>query len=430
MIKRQTLRRRAILCILIAALISPLASNHHTAQAEPPNQRFPVGWRGDGSGRFESAQPPTEWGGVDSRNIAWRADVGESFSSPIVVGHRIFVMAEPHWLVCVNRSNGKELWRKSNTADDLSRPDEFPSTLPKTSCGYTTPTPTSDGRHVYMMLGTGIAACYDLEGKRRWIRFIDEKPGDQYGQSSSPLLIGDKLILHLNSLIALDTATGKEAWRNRKAWPGYGSPIATRVGNVELVVTAKGDVFRATDGRMVMSEIATTDYSTPIAHDRTIYFLDAAASALRLPEELRETNEPDELWYELLDGEFYASPVYHNGLIYAVNRTAHLSALDAAMGKAVWDKQLTLPVARELPPEGEARDNRRVLPSVFPSVTLAGEHLYVSNDTGHTVVLACGREYRKVASNSLDQGSPAAIVAADSQLFVRSGKQLLCIQTR
>ena len=31
----------------------------------------------------------------------------------VVVGDRIFVMADPDWLVCVNAVSGKELWRRS-----------------------------------------------------------------------------------------------------------------------------------------------------------------------------------------------------------------------------------------------------------------------------------------------------------------------------
>ena len=55
--------------------------------------------------------------------------------------------------------------------------------------GYSSPTPATDGRNVYVLFGTGVAACYDLEGNRKWARVV-EKPTHGYGHSASPLLIG------------------------------------------------------------------------------------------------------------------------------------------------------------------------------------------------------------------------------------------------
>ena len=31
--------------------------------------------------------------------------------------------------------------------------------------GYSSPTPVSDGQNVFVLFGTGVAACYDLDGK-------------------------------------------------------------------------------------------------------------------------------------------------------------------------------------------------------------------------------------------------------------------------
>ncbi|MBC7856544.1 MAG: hypothetical protein IAF94_24195 [Pirellulaceae bacterium] len=49
--------------------------------------------------------------------------------------------------------------------------------------GFTMPTPVSDGEKVYVWIGTGIAACFDLDGNRQWMTRI--YPGDvTYGSSS------------------------------------------------------------------------------------------------------------------------------------------------------------------------------------------------------------------------------------------------------
>src|SRR5262245_14408972 len=72
----------------------------------------PVGWRGDGTGRFPDAKPPSEWG--KDRNVLWKVALpGTSFGSPIVVGDNVLVVSDPGDLLCVRRSDGKLLWKKS-----------------------------------------------------------------------------------------------------------------------------------------------------------------------------------------------------------------------------------------------------------------------------------------------------------------------------
>ena len=51
--------------------------------------------------------------------------------------------------------------------------------------GFTTPSPVRDGKHVWVWCGNGVAACYDLDGKRQWItRLIT----NELSYSSAPAL--------------------------------------------------------------------------------------------------------------------------------------------------------------------------------------------------------------------------------------------------
>ena len=60
-----------------------------------------TGWRGDGSGRFTKAQPPTKWS-KDSENILWKAELQKGYSSPVLSGGRIFVTAQPAEVICID----------------------------------------------------------------------------------------------------------------------------------------------------------------------------------------------------------------------------------------------------------------------------------------------------------------------------------------
>src|SRR5258706_5176899 len=213
-------RRDSHHALLLLGLILYLA--RAATAAQPPSTRS-FGWRGDGSGRFPEANPPIEWDGDSGKNILWKTKVGLSkFSSPVFVNGKIFVVAEPAQLICVDAENGKVLWTRTNGFADL--PVKAEPKPPRGEQGNTTPTPVSDGRFVYAAFGSGIVACYDLDGRRRWIQYIDAPPGLDYGRSCSPALVGGKLLVSVHHLFALDATTGKIIWKNETVLERHGTP--------------------------------------------------------------------------------------------------------------------------------------------------------------------------------------------------------------
>ena len=173
------------LLMLIATCGMVQGAGADAADPGPPPGR-PVGWRGDGSGLYPSAEPPTRWSAKE--NVLWKTEVGRGSSSPIVVGSRVLLTAEPDLLVCVDAATGKELWRKAHRLSDL--PAERNARRPGQSGDYgdATPTPVSDGRWVWVFLNTGIVACYDLEGTCRWMNWYDMRLATNYGRTASPVL--------------------------------------------------------------------------------------------------------------------------------------------------------------------------------------------------------------------------------------------------
>ena len=77
-----------------------------------------IGWRTDTTGYYPDATPPLTWG--PDTNVAWATDMPSwSDSTPVIAGDRIFVTAEPFWLLCVNKADGKVLWKKSHETEKL-----------------------------------------------------------------------------------------------------------------------------------------------------------------------------------------------------------------------------------------------------------------------------------------------------------------------
>jgi len=442
-----------------------------------------VGWRGDGTGVYPDAQPPVKWSATE--NVLWKTPLpGKSNASPILVGDRIFVCAEPSTLLCVSAKDGAILWSGSTTyadaapenarqqaladqakADSLRRkvreletaqaevsealgktPDDAALKAklaklegegkdasealkalasyvpPKTSddTGYASPTPTSDGKQVYVAFGTGIVACYDLEGHRRWARRLETQPSEYseprlYGVPESPLLAGGWLLVHLLKLTALDPAAGKTLWE-AEAGVHFASPVRVRVGDTEAVLTACGDVFRLGDGKVLATKVWPSEglpletCCSPVVPGDTAYLVGKGGGAVRLKPSSDGRIVAETLWEaKTVRGWCVGSPVCADGLLYALI-DGRFTVLDAADGKTVYKQALF---------KGKC----------YSSVALAGPYLYASSNEGETVVIKPGREYQEVARNTLEPFT-SSLFFSGTRLYVRGQTHLYCIGTR
>jgi outer membrane protein assembly factor BamB len=381
-----------------------------------------VGWRGDGTGRFPEAEPPVQWGGSEKKNILWEAPVGKSQSSPVVVGDRIFVTAEQDLLLCVDRKSGRVLWRQDNGFRALppglaAAPKRWPA---GPGGGYSIPTPVADGTSVYVVHATGIVVCHGFDGSRRWIRYFNAPQVTEFGRSASPLLVDGKLLVSISSLLALDPRTGETLWEAPEAKPSYGTPSATRIGDVAVVLTPNGDCVRVSDGKLLATKLGSTTFSSPLVHDGVVYFADSPTVAVQIPIQSAEPIQFRKLWEnEDPEGDFYASPICHDGVLCCVSNEGVLYALDAKTGGTVYRRELDIRSMSGKPGVEPA--------NLYASVTLVGKHLLVVNDAGQALVLAPGREYKEVARSWLGDGSGASPVAEGKHLFLRGRSKLYCI---
>jgi hypothetical protein len=54
--------------------------------------------------------------------------------------------------------------------------------------GEAAPAPVSDGQHVYALYGSGVAACFDLDGNRKWTTVVNVR-NSEHGYAASPSLV-------------------------------------------------------------------------------------------------------------------------------------------------------------------------------------------------------------------------------------------------
>ncbi|MSQ95297.1 MAG: hypothetical protein EXR98_12170 [Gemmataceae bacterium] len=274
------------------------------------------------------------------------------------------------------------------------------------TAGYSQCTPVSNGKQVFVMYGNCLVACYDLDGTRRWLKLLEHSTAD-YGHGSSPTLVGDTLLVHYTDLVALDIKDGSERWRI-KMRPLHGTSIPTRIDGADVVMTPTGAIVRVADGKIVADKLGQCGENAPILHDQIAYFIAGGARAVRLPSSSSEKVES--LWKANVKGAGYwfSSPIYHDGLIYAVSASGPFSVLDAMTGKLVYDIRLEF--------DGQ----------VYPSICLAGKYVYVSSDNGMTIVLEPGREYKEIARNTLETFRSTPVFEG-RRMYVRTLKHLWCL---
>ena len=120
---------------------------------------------------------------------------------------------------------------------------------------------------------------------------------------------------------------------------------------------------------------------------------------------------PTALWQasSIAGDRYYATPLVHDGLVYAINQAKNLTVLEAATGKRVYERKL-----------------EHIDGIVYPSQTLGGQNIYISGEKGSTLVLKPGREYAEVARNSLEPFRSCPVFIG-KRMYLRGRQNLWCI---
>ncbi len=367
-------------------------------------------FRGSHYGAYPQAKIPLEWS--DKTKAQWSIQTGEGYGSPVITGNHALITSEPDKLHCIDIKNGKLLWTNSNGLDQLPKDQVANAPELSTECGFATPSPYTDGKRVWVNYGTGVVACYDLQGKRQWIKYINKEAVNEYGRSASPVMADGKLIVTITHLIALDPETGKTLWEQDKSVEAYGTPAVSKIEGKDVLITPSGQIIDASTGKIITENMGSTENGSPVIHNGVVYFCDMETSAWALPKKL--IDKPKQIWLAELSGEFFGSPVLHKNILYCISNDGTLYALDANNGKIHYEEILV---------EG---DMAIEFDEIYPSLVLANDMLLVTNNPGDTAVIKPGPQCQRIRVNKLAPGSGSTPAVAGNALFIHSGTQLFC----
>jgi outer membrane protein assembly factor BamB len=224
-------------------------------------------------------------------------------------------------------------------------------------------------------------------------------------------LLDGKLIVHFKDLVALDLATGKEAWRVPLS-ASHASPVAGRVGQEQVIISPTGALVRARDGKVLAKGSFRSTQSSPVQQGDMIFIFGRTVEAHRVSQNDKDKIKVSLLWEHDGEGDRHhiPSPLLHDGLLYGATTGGFLEVLDANTGKRVFRQRLGL---------GQ----------IYSSVTQAGDYLYVFDTRGKAVVFKPGRRFQKVALNQLE-GTGSCPVFQGDNLYLRGGKNLYCLSNK
>jgi outer membrane protein assembly factor BamB len=326
-------------------------------------------------------------------------------------------------LVCIDRDSGGILW-VTNCAAAPSVAERWAS-APAT---LATPTPVTDGEHIYAHFGGVGAYCVDFTGRVVW--GYDDPVPPAHWAASSPLLWRDLLILTYDvekqSLtVALDKQTGAVRWQaNRTAsiermkfflLDAYSTPIVVQhQGRCQLVQhsnfylcgydlsTGKEIWHMQTPcGQIVSSPVVWNDYLIIPGGVQNKFLM-----ALRL-EDKGEDRLPAEIWRDNRQVPEISSPVAYGDHLYTVTPHGVATCRNPRNKEILWKERLGGPCDA--------------------SVTAGDGKIYFCDVNGVTSVVAAGPQFRVLARNSVGEPVQASFAISGGSIFIRGDKHLFCI---
>ncbi len=392
-------------------------------------------WRGPAQNGVsgETALPLT-WSKTE--NITWRLALPEwSGSTPIVWNDRVFLnVAEGHDLSlwAVDRDSGALLWKKHLSAGNHKERKQ----------NMSTPSPVTDGEHVWIMTGTGILKAFDFEGTEIWTRDIQKDYGRfglNWGYGSSPLLHEDSLYVQVlhgmktdepSYLLRIEKTTGKTIWRVerptqaiRESPDSYTTPALLSYGShLEIVITG-GDVvtghdlttgaelWRA-DGLNPHKNASYRIVASPVVFDEVIYAPSRERPLLALKSGGRGDITKSHIIFSFDSGPDVPTPVSDGTYLYVVRDNGVMFCLEAKTGKEVYGRQ-RLPSA-----------------TYSGSPVLADGKIYVTNEDGVTAVVRAGPRFELMAANDLGEYTLSSPAISEGQVFIRTEAALYAIGRR
>jgi outer membrane protein assembly factor BamB len=218
-------------------------------QAAGPNHDFTVKTDDD---------VPTTWSVQREENILWRTPLPETGQSGIAIWEDMIFLTTMKPLpegevsdkqkrdgtdivmFCFDANTGKQRWSKELLGDPTA-----PSIYGYGFSSSSSPTPITDGKHVWFYNASGRMGCWTVDGEEVWTRRWTPTLGRPFNKQFEPIKVGDT-VLNVeplepdnpnrkkdpwNYVRGFDAKTGTLKWTASEGVTHYNTPVLGRLPN-------------------------------------------------------------------------------------------------------------------------------------------------------------------------------------------------------
>ena len=325
-------------------------------------------------------------------------------------------------VLCIAAANGEILWDVEAFVKQMA-PGE--TLNPKNS--FASPTPITDGKHVFVHFGPDGTACFDREGKRIWAN-DQVKYNSQHGAGGSPVISGERLIFHCDGaedpfVVALHRDTGTVAWQTLRPpmaspkW-SFATPLDIEVNGTRQLISPAAQMVCSYDPASG-TELWRVRYPNkwsivprPVFAHGLVYVCtgyDGPAELLAIrPTGSGDVTDSHIAWRTDDNVPHIPSPLVVGDEIFLISDDGIASCRDAKTGERHW--------------------RQRVGGNFAASPVHGAGRIYLFSEQGVCTVIAADRKYRQLAVNDLQEPTLASCAIVDSALIVRTAEHLYRIE--
>ena len=480
MLSWRMLFRTRLAAVFLASVL--LALGAPLAAGSAPSPEWPRFRGPDNNPVGLSDRLPSTWSTQD--NVEWKAPIpGRGWSSPVVVGTRVFLTTvttdgpskQPQLGVDFSNDYIAELEKQGLSeeevlarlnARDIEKPEEVslhyflycldlasgrvrwrqefhagrPPIGRHRKNSFTSETPVSDGRRVYVYAGSLGLYAFDLDGRLQWKTPLEAYPVYlDFGTGGSPAL-HDNLLVIVNDneqeqfIAAYDTRTGKRVWRTKRdiflasdpRKSGWSSPFIWRNAVRTEIVTVGPGVAISYDLKGAelwrLTGMSSAPIPSPFSYDGLLYIdggsggglfaiRPGASGDISLTRDA--ASNPFVAWSVERGGTYLPTPLAYKGGIYKLSEKGILTRFDAKTGAISYRSRL----GREA--------------GYFTSSPWAyNDRIFCLSEEGQTFVIAAGEKFELLHVNELGEMAQATPAIVGERLLVRTESALYSMRQR
>jgi outer membrane protein assembly factor BamB len=228
-------------------------------------------------------------------------------------------------------------------------------------------------------------------------------------------------------VLALDALTGKNIWKaDRQELPSWGTPTVITTSAGDELVTNASNYIRAYDpgtGKELWRLGGSSKITAPTpfianglvvvasgrAPERPLFAVRPGARGdLTLAQD--QTSNAGVAWSRTGRGSYMPTPLVYDGVLYVLANNGVFDAYEVETGKDIYRQRLE-PVGSGFSASPVAADGR----------------LYLTSEDGDIIVIAAGREFKKLGSNSVGELVMATPALSEGVMYVRGVSTLVAI---